>query len=92
MDGYKPIKFPGWRYGPNGESAIFESEAEVPEGWLDNPNDFKKASKSKKEEGANEAVAKPSEDENVQTNNLNEDAASPVNPSSKSKSSKSKKK
>lgn len=25
--------WPGWRYGPNGESAIFQCEADVPEGW-----------------------------------------------------------
>ena len=23
-------KFPGWRYGPGGKSAIFESEGDVP--------------------------------------------------------------
>lgn len=34
--------FPGWRYGPKeGDAAIFNSEEEVPEGWTDNPNDFK---------------------------------------------------
>lgn len=38
---YEPIKFPGWRYGPNGEAQIFEREEDVPEGWTDNPNDFK---------------------------------------------------
>lgn len=36
-------KFPGWRYGPNGQEGVFQSEAEVPKGWTDNPNDFKKA-------------------------------------------------
>lgn len=25
--------FPSWRYGPNGEAEIFQSEAEVPKGW-----------------------------------------------------------
>lgn len=25
--------WPSWAYGPNGESAIFESEAEIPKGW-----------------------------------------------------------
>lgn len=35
-------KFPGWRYGPNGQEGIFQSEADVPKGWTDNPNDFKK--------------------------------------------------
>lgn len=31
-------KFPGWRYGPNGKSAVFESEADVPNGWVDHPS------------------------------------------------------
>jgi hypothetical protein len=31
-------KFPGWRYGPNGQSAIFESEDDVPNGWEDHPS------------------------------------------------------
>lgn len=39
----EPIKFPGWRFGPNGEAQIFEREEDVPDGWTDNPNDFKKA-------------------------------------------------
>lgn len=43
MAEYIPIKFPGWRYGPNGEAEIFQKEEDVPEGWTDNPNDFKKA-------------------------------------------------
>lgn len=30
-----PVKnFPGWRYGPEGQSAIFQNEDEVPEGWV----------------------------------------------------------
>lgn len=37
---YEPIKFPGWRYGPNGQSQIFERAEDVPKGWTDNPNDF----------------------------------------------------
>lgn len=35
------VRFPGWRYGPNGEAQIFQTEADVPKGWTDNPNDFK---------------------------------------------------
>jgi len=27
-------KFPGWRYGPDDQSSIFNSEEEVPEGWV----------------------------------------------------------
>lgn len=32
--------FPSCRYGPNGESEIFEKEEDVPEGWLDHPAKF----------------------------------------------------
>lgn len=39
-------KFPGWRYGPNGQSAIFESEADVPTGWQDHPSKVTKAPKA----------------------------------------------
>lgn len=28
-------KWPGWRFGPNGEQEIFKAEEEVPEGWTD---------------------------------------------------------
>lgn len=31
--------WPSWRYGPNGESAIFNSEPEVPVGWTKKPGD-----------------------------------------------------
>jgi len=31
----KPQEYwPSWRYGPNGESAIFEKESDVPYGWV----------------------------------------------------------
>jgi len=30
-------KFPAWRYGPGGESRVFESETAVPKGWRDTP-------------------------------------------------------
>lgn len=42
-------KFPGWRYGPKGEAEIFQCEADVPKGWTDNPNDFKKAGQTPNE-------------------------------------------
>jgi hypothetical protein len=29
--------WPGWFYGSNGESAVFKSEGEVPDGWFDSP-------------------------------------------------------
>lgn len=31
-------KFPSWRYGPNGQSGVFESAADVPTGWVDHPS------------------------------------------------------
>lgn len=37
---HEPIKFPGWRYGPDGQAEIFERAEDVPPGWTDNPNDF----------------------------------------------------
>lgn len=30
-------EWPAWRYGPSGESAIFQSEEEVPNGWTKKP-------------------------------------------------------
>lgn len=35
--------WPAWRYGPNGEGAVFESEADVPKGWHDHPSKHEKA-------------------------------------------------
>lgn len=49
---YQPIKFPGWRYGPNGEAQIFEREEDVPEDWTNNPNVFKRTISAEKNEGA----------------------------------------
>lgn len=34
---YEYQAWPAWRYGPKGESAIFESEKDVPKGWSDQP-------------------------------------------------------
>ena len=31
-------EWPAWRYGPKGASEIFESEADVPKGWVDHPS------------------------------------------------------
>ena len=31
-------EWPAWRYGPNGQSAIHESEDTVPKGWQDHPS------------------------------------------------------
>lgn len=33
--------WPAWRYGPNGQSAVFESEDDVPKGWVDHPTKVK---------------------------------------------------
>lgn len=30
--------WPSWCYGPNGEAAIFQTQADVPEGWADHPS------------------------------------------------------
>jgi hypothetical protein len=35
---YEHQNFPAWRYGPNGQSQIFQSESEVPKGWEDHPS------------------------------------------------------
>lgn len=34
---YEYQAWPAWRYGPDGQKAIFESPEEVPEGWGDVP-------------------------------------------------------
>lgn len=35
------VAWPSWRYGPNGESEIFKSAADVPDGWKDHPRKHK---------------------------------------------------
>lgn len=30
--------WPSWRYGPNGQSGVFDSETDVPAGWQDHPS------------------------------------------------------
>ncbi len=30
--------WPSWRFGPGGESAIFDCVEDVPEGWADHPD------------------------------------------------------
>ncbi len=32
-------RYPGWRYGPNGEAQIFQCAEDVPEGWYDTPQE-----------------------------------------------------
>ena len=31
-------EWPAWRYGPEGESGIFECEEDVPSGWMPTPD------------------------------------------------------
>ncbi len=38
---YAHQEWPAWRYGPNGESAIFEEHDEIPKGWVDDPKKVK---------------------------------------------------
>lgn len=38
-----PDHWPSWRYGPKGQEAVFESEADVPKGWVDHPSKLKDA-------------------------------------------------
>lgn len=33
-----PEGFPSWRYGPDEQSKVCASAAEVPEGWVDHPS------------------------------------------------------
>lgn len=35
---YRHQDFPSWRYGPNGQSVIVNSEDETPAGWEDHPS------------------------------------------------------
>lgn len=32
-------RWPSWRYGPGGQSAIFQAEEDVPEGWTKKPGE-----------------------------------------------------
>lgn len=32
------VRWPAWRYGPNGQSEIYQNEDEVPDGWEDHPS------------------------------------------------------
>lgn len=44
----KNDRWPAWYYGPNGEAAIFSSKSDVPSGWADTPEAFRKKSKKEK--------------------------------------------
>lgn len=45
----KVIKFPGWRYGPNDEAAIYEREEDVPEGHFETVAEAKEFAATKSE-------------------------------------------
>lgn len=55
--------WPSWRYGPKGEAAVFESEADVPKGWHDHPSKHTekapKAPELKTETRETQATEKP---------------------------------
>jgi len=40
------IPWPSWRYGPNGESQVFETASAVPAGWQDHPSKVVTAARS----------------------------------------------
>ena len=57
------IEGSGWpsvRYGPNGENEVFTCEADVPKGWADTPDAFKKSEAAKPVE-----KAKPAEKQEI---------------------------
>jgi hypothetical protein len=56
--------WPSWRFGPDGASQIFESEDEVPEGWVDSP------SKLKGKKAPAEPATPPSADKAAKINEL----------------------
>jgi hypothetical protein len=35
---YEYAAWPAWYFGPDGQKQIFQSEEEVPEGWVDSPD------------------------------------------------------
>lgn len=50
--------WPAWRYGPKGEAAVFESEADVPKGWHDHPSKHAEKAPKAPEAKAEEKPAK----------------------------------
>ena len=52
-------KWPAWFYGPNGQSDVFESADEVPEGWQDHPSKVADAVTIATDTDANGAVLAP---------------------------------
>lgn len=46
------VFWPSWRYGPEGASGIFQSENDVPAGWVENPNGVVEPDAPKPEDGS----------------------------------------
>jgi len=46
------VFWPAWRYGPEGASGVFQSENDVPAGWVENPNDVVEPDAPKPEDGS----------------------------------------
>lgn len=44
----KDNQWPAWRFGPGGKSDVFQSEKDVPAGWVDHPTKVKEAPKASK--------------------------------------------
>lgn len=51
-------EWPAWRYGPGGESKIFEKASEVPAGWQDHPTKHAAAKAPKTEAPKTETPGK----------------------------------
>lgn len=57
-------EFPAWRYGPNGQSDIFQSEDDVPAGWTDHPS--KAETSAGAESGVRTPIVSPNGDASIQ--------------------------
>lgn len=53
--------WPSWRYGPDGQEAIFHREEDVPEGWVDHPGKVGAESEAPKAKGRPKKVVATSE-------------------------------
>jgi hypothetical protein len=51
------VYWPSWRFGPKGEAQVFETEADVPAGWVDHPRKLRHP--YAQPEPAAETVAEP---------------------------------
>lgn len=66
----KKVYWPSWRYGPGGQSAIFQKAEDVPEGWVSHPSEVEETDakptppksnrRKKKDEPAPPLTAPPS--------------------------------